>query len=139
MEEDYLVKVDGAMTQLTEVSEKALGQVKEAILPLQSQEAGNIKKTLSDFANKVNEFRVKFQQNCPYHVEDSSPAIINAAYETISDYYDQTLALEEEAKNLNNLETLFDLQKSTYKQLKDCKNELMSLKYMWDLISLIDM
>jgi dynein heavy chain, axonemal len=30
------------------------------------------------------------------------------------------------------------MQKSTYKQLKDCKNELISLKQMWDLIALID-
>jgi len=30
------------------------------------------------------------------------------------------------------------MQKSTYKQLKDCKIELISLKQMWDLISLID-
>ena len=47
--------------------------------------------------------------------------------------------LEDEAKKLNNLETLFDLSKSSYKQLRDCKNELQSLKYMWDLIALIDM
>jgi len=60
MDEDYLVKIDDEMTKLIEVSEKALGQVKEAILPLQTQEAGNIKKTLSDFANKVQEFRIKF-------------------------------------------------------------------------------
>jgi hypothetical protein len=32
--------------------------------------------------------------------------------------------MEEEAKALNNLETLFDIQKSTYKPLKDCKAEL---------------
>ena len=50
-----------------------------------------------------------------------------------------TLDLEEETKELNNLETLFDLQKSSYKQLKDCKNELANLKMMWDLIALIDM
>ena len=48
------------------------------------------------------------------------------------------MALEDEAKEYNNLETLFELQKSGYKQLKDCKNELLSLKYMWDLISLAD-
>lgn len=46
--------------------------------------------------------------------------------------------MEDEAKALNNLETLFDLQKSTYKQLRDCKSELQSLKYMWDLVSLVD-
>jgi dynein heavy chain len=46
--------------------------------------------------------------------------------------------VEDEARELNNLETLFDMQKSTYKQLKDCSNELVSLKQMWDLIALID-
>ena len=48
------------------------------------------------------------------------------------------LSPEEEAKELNNLEGLFDLQRSSYKQLKDCKAELISLKEMWDLVALID-
>jgi dynein heavy chain len=36
------------------------------------------------------------------------------------------------------LETLFDMQKSQYKQIKECNNELVLLKQLWDLISLID-
>jgi dynein heavy chain len=48
------------------------------------------------------------------------------------------LSLEDEAKTLNNLETLFDMQKSSYKALKDCRNDLQNLKQMWDLIALID-
>ena len=139
MDEDFLVKLENCKTHLIEVSEKALGPVKEAILPLQNQEAGNIKKKLSDFASKVREFRGKFQTHCPYHIEDSSIAIIDNSYHVISAFYNETCGIEEEAKSLNNLETLFDLQKSSYKQLKDCKNELSSLKYMWDLISLIDL
>lgn len=94
---------------------------------------------LSDFARKIAEFRVKFQNSCPYHIEDSSTHIIDEAYRTIVDFYNQTCELEDQAKSLNNLETLFDLQKSSYKQLKDCKAELLSLKYMWDLIALIDL
>jgi len=46
--------------------------------------------------------------------------------------------MEGEAADLNNLETLFDIQKSTYKQLKDCGTELCLLKQMWDLVALID-
>ncbi len=102
------------------------------------QEATNIKKQITDFSTKVLEFRVEFQRNCPYHIEDSSAEIINGAYDTIERYYQLTGEMEEEAKKLNNLETLFDIQKSTYKPLKDCKNELLALKYMWDLIALID-
>jgi len=30
------------------------------------------------------------------------------------------------------------MQKSSYKALKDCRNDLQNLKQMWDLISLID-
>jgi len=48
------------------------------------------------------------------------------------------MALEGEAKELNNLETLFDMQKSSYKALKDCRNDLQNLKQMWDLVALID-
>ena len=124
MEEDFLVKLENCKTQLIEVSEKALGPVKEAILPLQNQEAGNIKKKLEGFKGKVAEFRIKFQQYCPYHIDQYSVAIIDSSYNLITDFYNQTLEMEEEAKALNNLETLFDIQKSTYKPLKDCKAEL---------------
>lgn len=44
MDEDFLVKLENSKTALAEVSEKALGPVKETILPLQNEEAGNIKK-----------------------------------------------------------------------------------------------
>jgi hypothetical protein len=94
---------------------------------------------LLDFQKKVAEFRIKFQQQCPYNIDQSSIAIIDNSYNLITDFYNQTLEMEEEAKALNNLETLFDIQKSTYKPLKDCKAELQSLKYMWDLVSLIDL
>ncbi len=70
------------------------------------------------------EFRIKFQQQCPYNIDQSSIAIIDSSYNLITDFYNQTLEMEEEAKALNNLETLFDIQKSTYKPLKDCKAEL---------------
>jgi dynein heavy chain len=56
----------------------------------------------------------------------------------IDDFYEQTGKLDAEARELNNLETLFDLQRSSYKQLKDCKSELVSLKEMWDLTALIE-
>jgi len=87
----------------------------------------------------VQEFRIKFQNTLPYHVAETSQTIIDSAYAQISEFYNETLTLEKEAADLNNLETLFDLQKSGYKQLKDCKSELVSLKEMWDLVAIIDM
>jgi dynein heavy chain len=81
---------------------------------------------------------MEFQNNCPYHIDKSSPEIIDEAYGKIGEYLEKTVSLENEALTLNNLETLFDMSKSSYKALKDCRNDLMSLKQMWDLISLID-
>jgi hypothetical protein len=53
MDEDYLVKLENSKTALIDVSEKALGPIKEAILPLQTQEASNIKDRLRKFDIKV--------------------------------------------------------------------------------------
>lgn len=66
-------------------------------------------------------------------------AVIDNSYALLGEYHEKTCKLEDEARELNNLETLFDLQRSTYKQLKDCQNELKSLKEMWDLVALIDL
>ena len=136
-EEDLLLKIENSKTSLVEVSERALGPVKEQILPLQNKEGTNIKKSLEQFSIKVIDFRNEFLSNCPYHIKETSNEIIDEAYEKISEYYTKTVALEEEAKRYNNLETLFELQKSGYTQLKDCKSELKSLKYMWDLVQLV--
>jgi len=38
----------------------------------------------------VREYRQEFQGKCPYNVNDSSPAIIAKAYDTISEYYNKT-------------------------------------------------
>jgi len=138
MDEDFLVTLETSKSQLKEVSEKALGPVKESILPLQNQEAQNIKGRLARFGVVVQEFRIKFDNHVPKHITETTPEIIASAYDQITEFYTETCQLEEEAKELNNLEGLFDLQRSSYKQLKDCKSELVSLKEMWDLIALID-
>ena len=44
------------------------------------------------------------------------------------EYQEKTVEYEDQAKNLQHLESLFDLQRTNYKELKDCKNELVSLK-----------
>jgi hypothetical protein len=81
---DYLVILETNKSQLKEVSEKALGPVKESILPLQNQEAQNIKARLARFGVVVQEFRIKFQNTLPYHVPDTSKEIIDRSYDMIS-------------------------------------------------------
>jgi hypothetical protein len=87
MEEDFLVKLENNKTALNDIAEKALGPVKEAILPLQNKEATNIKDRLRKFEIKVAEFRQDFQNKCPYNISNSSPEVIENSYKIIGEYY----------------------------------------------------
>ena len=87
MQGDLLIDLENSKTALVEVSEYALGWVKEQILPLQNQEAGNIKERVVEISKKVDGFRTEFQEHCPYHVEATSAEVIDEAYDTISKYY----------------------------------------------------
>jgi len=60
----------------------------------------------------VLDFRQEFQSNLPFRAEDATQDVINAAYEKISEYYEKTRAMEEEAKGLQVLEQLFELQRT---------------------------
>ena len=53
----FLLNLKTTKLFLAEVSEKALGPVKEQILPLQNQEARNIRKELEQFQVKIINFR----------------------------------------------------------------------------------
>ena len=77
--------------------------------------------------------------NLPYNTQTSSVEIINNSYAKIAEYFDKTEQLKKEQQQLANQETLFDLERTIYKEIKDCSIELISLKKMWDLISLIDL
>lgn len=138
MDADYLVGLENSKTALVDVSEKALGSVKEAILGMQKQEAASLKDKQKDFYKRVLDYRNEFLKALPYHTKESGEEIIAASYAKIDEYYEKTIAFEREAAELNNLETLFDIEPIKYKALADCKYELQNLKLMWDLVALID-
>ena len=100
MKEDYLVELENCKTDLVDVSDRALGPTKEAILPLQGKEANNVKDNRRKFQIKVFEYRKTFQSALPYNVTDASAEIIDNAYNTISEYHEKTLEMENEAKEL---------------------------------------
>ena len=135
---DLLVTIENARTELEDTSDNALGPIKEAILPLQSKESDNVKQRVREFQIKVLDYRQEFQSQLPYGTLETSPEVISSAYEKIGVYYEKTCRMEDEAKSLQVLEQLFELQRTKQKELNDCKNELVQLKQMWDLISIID-
>lgn len=99
---DYIVKCETAKTFLNEVSEKALGPVKESILPLQKEEGKNVQERRKFFVQKVLKFRGEFMTELPYHTQHSSLEIINGAYSKISEYYIKLKQIEAERDDLAN-------------------------------------
>ena len=135
---DLLVTIENARTELEDTADNALGPIKEAILPLQSKESDNVKVRVRQFQVKVLDYRLEFQSAMPHNIQDTNDEVIRGAYEKIGEYYNKTIKMEEEAKELQVLEQLFELQRTKQKELQECKNELVQLKQMWDLISIID-
>lgn len=121
--ESRLQALDAAPSKWEEVIRKAF-EAKEAILPLQNAEVQNIKAALDSFSSEVKEFREAFLQIPPFDARTEP----ENAYKAIDDFYFKCLSLEQHARELNNLETLFDIAKSQHKELKDSKEELKTLK-----------
>lgn len=91
------------------------------------------------FREKVIGFKVEFGDSVPKNVKDTTPQAINDAYAKIGLYYNKLKEFEKQRDELANKETLFDLDRSIYKELKECNTDLINLKKMWDLIALVDM
>ena len=45
--------------------------------------------------------------------------------------------MEQEAIEFNKLEKLFELEKTSYKELRDCNLDLKYLKIMWDAVAMV--
>jgi dynein heavy chain len=138
MDQDYLVGLENSKTQLIEVSEHALSTVKEQILGMQKKEAASLQDRQKAFAKSVYEYRTEFMKAVPLNVKEGGAEVISKSYETIMEYYAKTKEYEKEAANINDLQTLFDIEPDKYKALSDCRSELKSLKNCWDLIAFID-
>jgi len=137
LEEDYQNAIDAAYTQYYETSRRVF-EVKAAILPLITKEKAAIKKRIDQFVVQVQGFRNEFLQKVPTNYDDRMEINqVNANYDILTDYYNRLIKIEAEAKDYENLETLFELEQTSYKQLKDCRIDLKNVKTFWDAVAMV--
>ena len=137
LEEDYQNTIDASYTQYYETSRRVF-EVKADILPLITKEKAAIKKRIDQFAIQVQEFRNEFLQKVPTNYDDKMEmGQINASYDVLTDYYNKLTKIEAEAKEYENLEQLFELEQTSYKQLKDCRIDLRNVKVFWDAVAMV--
>jgi dynein heavy chain len=112
-------------------------QEKEKILPLQNEESIKIRNKIDAFGDEVQAFRKKFQNECPFDETNAVNKDYEKSYDVINEYYTLTLEISDKAKEYNDLELLFDMQMSNYRDLKECVVELVLLKNLWDGVILV--
>ena len=137
LEEDYLNSIDAVYTEYYETSRRVF-DVKAAILPLINREKIAIKKRLDQFAVQVQDFRGDFLRTLPFNYDEKMEINqINSCYDMLGEYYKKLCVIEAEAKEYENLENLFELEQTNYKQLKDCRSDLKNLKIFWDACAMV--
>eukprot|EP00931_Biecheleriopsis_adriatica_P036383 TRINITY_DN2095_c0_g1_i5.p1 TRINITY_DN2095_c0_g1~~TRINITY_DN2095_c0_g1_i5.p1 ORF type:complete len:4649 (-),score=1173.32 TRINITY_DN2095_c0_g1_i5:61-14007(-) len=131
-----LVELDKAPNKWDEVIRMAF-DVKEQILPLQSEEVLKIRNKIDVFAEELQGFCHEFREQCPFDPKNAISGEYDLSYDTMNDYYNKTLAIRERANEFNDLELLFDMQMSSYRELKECQEELVYLKNLWDGVVMV--
>ncbi len=137
IEDEVLENIDTTKSRLNDINTKS-SEAREKINPLQTKEKENIKAEALVFGKEVDEFLNEFKSKLPYTEDKTATDPVENAYKLIELYYEKVGVFEDKAKQLNNKESLYELNKSDFKKLKENKKELKQLKYMWDIIAYVD-
>ncbi len=137
IDEQVIDQIENAKSALKDINSKS-SEARELINPLQTKETENIKAEAKDFGKAVEEFLGEFKSKLPYDTSSATPDTVDHSYGLIESYFDRIGKFEDDAKKLNAKEALFGLQRTDFKKLKEYKNELKLLKYMWDMIAYVE-
>ncbi|XP_078394996.1 dynein axonemal heavy chain 11-like [Cetorhinus maximus] len=125
---------DQVYMQLEELPEKwnntkkIAVSVKHEVAALQTAEVSLIRKRCVAFDTSQIEFREQFQMEAPFTFNSVNPY-------TLLDKANQELrALEEVTIQMQESANLFEVTVPEYKQLKQCRRDIVLLKQLWDII-----
>nr|XP_015213314.1 PREDICTED: dynein heavy chain 11, axonemal [Lepisosteus oculatus] len=121
-------------TQLEELPEKwnntkkIAVSVKHEVAPLQTAEVSVIRRKCVAFEMKQCEFRERFRLEAPFAYNSEKP------YGLLQKANREIQQLEEEMASLQESSNLFEVSTPEYRQLKLCRQEIVILKDLWDII-----
>jgi len=102
---------------------------------VQDREAEKIKDQMVQFDERLSKVALEFRSNELF----SYSMNYRVVYKDIDAQHRYFQDIEDDAKALRNLQELFDLTPSEFKELRDCRAELVMLKNMWDLVTHVKM
>ncbi|XP_041939413.1 dynein heavy chain 9, axonemal [Alosa sapidissima] len=123
--------------QLEELPEKWTNLKKEAVVvkqhvaPLQATEVACLRRKCTSFDVEQHTFREDFRKNGPFRFDSENP------YQMLNTAHRQILEKESTMATLVASASLFEVNISDYKQLRQCRREVVLLKELWDLASVV--
>lgn len=106
---------------------------KETIFPLQTAEMEKIKVRAVAFEDRVREFWNGFRKQAPF----AFAGPVDEAYKSLDGFFAELVKLEAGARDLNEVEELFELPISKFNETGQCRVQLRLLKALWDFKALL--
>ncbi|KAM4697873.1 dynein axonemal heavy chain 11-like [Rhinophrynus dorsalis] len=102
--------------------------VKHEVSPLQSNEVSVIRRKCVLFEVKQHEFRGRFKNEIIFRFDVDDP------YKHLDKTHRNISIMENEMKKLQDTADLFEVNMPEYKQLRQCRAEIILLKSVWDMV-----
>uniref|UniRef100_H2YYB5 AAA+ ATPase domain-containing protein n=1 Tax=Ciona savignyi TaxID=51511 RepID=H2YYB5_CIOSA len=112
-------------------TKKCAATVKQAVAPLQSNEVAILRRKCSSFDVQQHEFRERFRKDAPFRFAANRP------YQTLDHCHMEITGMENEMKRLYESAAIFEINAPDFKQIKQCRREVILLKSLWDMITLV--
>uniref|UniRef100_A0A3Q4HYI4 Dynein heavy chain 11, axonemal-like n=1 Tax=Neolamprologus brichardi TaxID=32507 RepID=A0A3Q4HYI4_NEOBR len=125
---------ESVCTQLEELPEKWKSvrkiafTVKHEVAPLQSNEVSVIRRKCVRFEVKQHEFREQFRSESIFKISVEEP------YKLIDKCNRGVATMEMEMKKLQDTADLFEVSFPEYKQLQQCRSDIILVKAVWDMV-----
>ncbi|MDP2058724.1 MAG: hypothetical protein Q8J97_03225, partial [Flavobacteriaceae bacterium] len=95
---------------------------------VQDREAEKVKEQLGEFEDKIARVATEFRKNDLFKKYKVVSPIVYDQIDSTNRHFKE---IEGEGKDLQNLQELFDLTPSEFKELRECRSELVMLKHVW--------
>eukprot|EP00760_Papus_ankaliazontas_P032316 PhM_4_TR5746/c0_g1_i1/m.34437/K10408/DNAH; dynein heavy chain, axonemal len=138
MQPHEVKRLDGVLAQLPlqweDVVRTAM-TVHEQLAPHQDREAAKLKERAALFEQRIVDCREEFLACALFQPE--LPNGEDSAYDLLDFWLARILALEADAKELHDIQTLFEINLLDTSLLGVCRDNLHSLKCVWDVINYV--
>ncbi|XP_037547527.1 dynein heavy chain 9, axonemal [Nematolebias whitei] len=113
------------------VKKRALS-AKQQVAPLQAIEVASLRRKCASFDVEQHDFREHFHHSGPFRFDSRSP------YQMLDEFHQQIQGREAVMASLLETASLFEITILEYKHLQQCRREVVLLKELWDMISVVE-